>query len=99
MLNKAKTVTAILLIVSFILIPLGSASFAAVEEANDTTSGGMIVDILVVRPLGIVSIVAGSVAYAISYPFSSAGGNADEAVQKLVKDPVDYTFDRPLGDF
>ena len=35
----------------------------------------------------------------VSVPFSSLGGNREIVYQKLVKDPADFTFKRPLGDF
>lgn len=61
--------------------------------------GDMIVDLFLVRPLGIVGSAAGIVTWVVSLPFSLLGGNADEAASVLVKEPVSYTFNRPLGDF
>ena len=64
----------------------------------DEKGGYMIGDLLVVRPLGIVVTAVGSIAYVISLPFSLAGGNEEEARQKLVIEPAEYTFTRPLGE-
>jgi hypothetical protein len=59
----------------------------------------MIFDFILVRPIGIVATVVGSVFYVVSLPFSLLGENSDEASQALVKDPAAYTFSRPLGEF
>ena len=93
MLNAAKLVAVIMVVASLIFIPAGPA-FSAEKASGEA----MIGDLLVLRPLGFIATVAGSVFFVISYPFSSAGGNADEAAQKLVRDPADYTFKRSLGD-
>ena len=93
MLKTAKLVTIIMMVASLVFIPVGSA-FSAEEASGEA----MIGDLLVLRPLGFIAMVAGSVFFVISYPFSAAGGNVDEASQKLVKDPADYTFKRALGD-
>lgn len=67
-------------------------------EDLDEKGGFMAGDLLVVRPLGIAATAVGSVLYVISLPFSLAGGNEEEARQKLVLDPAGYTFTRPLGE-
>jgi hypothetical protein len=59
----------------------------------------MIADLVFVRPLGIVAVAVGSVFFIVSLPFSLLGGNSKDAAQKLVYDPANFTFSRPLGDF
>lgn len=56
-------------------------------------------DLLLVRPLGLVSTVAGTGVFILSLPFTWLGGNVDDAARVLVADPGKYTFVRPLGDF
>ena len=65
-----------------------------------TEPGGVAMagDLLVVRPLSFVGLVAGSVVFVLSSPFSAIGGNIHQAAQKLVKEPATYTFVRPLGE-
>lgn len=78
--------------------------FAAIAPAQehlqdlDEKAGFMAGDFLVVRPLGIAATAVGAVLYVLSLPFSLAGGNEEEARQKLVVDPATYTFTRPLGE-
>jgi hypothetical protein len=59
---------------------------------------GMILDLVVLRPAGLVATVIGGAAYIVSLPFSAAGGNADQAWNTLVAAPAQFTFARPLGD-
>ncbi len=59
----------------------------------------MLADGLIVRPLGIVSLIVGSVGYAVTLPFSSAAGNREEVRQQLVGYPAWFTFQRKMGHF
>lgn len=58
----------------------------------------MVLDAVVLRPVGLVTTVAGSAIYVVSLPFSLLGGNEAEVRESLVYEPARYTFKRPLGD-
>jgi len=58
----------------------------------------MVLDAVVLRPIGLVTTVAGMAVYTVSLPFSLLGGNEPAAREHLVKDPARYTFKRPLGE-
>jgi len=66
---------------------------------SEPSGEAMIGDALIVRPVSLVCLGVSSLVFLIGWPFAAAGGNQDEAKQKLLKDPVRYTFKRPLGDF
>ena len=68
---------------------------AAREE--EPSAGAMAADVLVARPLGVVATVLGGALFVVSLPFSAAGGNIDQAADKLVMGPVRETFVRCLG--
>jgi hypothetical protein len=70
----------------------------AAKPLEERSGGAMVVDALLLRPLGIVATVVGAAVCVVSLPFSAAAGNTDEACQKLVKEPAGYTFQRPLGE-
>ena len=84
--------------------------FAAVSQAdnNDHYAGShteilsdsekMVLDAIVLRPIGLVTTVAGAAIYTVSLPFSVLGGNEPAAREHLVKEPARYTFKRPLGE-
>jgi hypothetical protein len=65
----------------------------------EPTGGMMMWDALVMRPVGIVGTALGSVVWLVSYPFAALGGNADQSTERLVMDPFEWTFQRPLGEF
>lgn len=60
---------------------------------------GMLIDLVLARPLGLVVTIAGSAIFVVSLPFSLLGGNTDDAWESLVVSPAEYTFGRPLGEF
>ena len=91
-----------LLSLSISLAPVSAMAM----EGNDVfvyrtepSAAAMMGDVLVVRPIALVGLGVTSLSFLISWPFSALGGNSDVAKQKLLKDPVNYTFKRPLGDF
>jgi hypothetical protein len=71
----------------------------AAGAAREPGAAGMIIDGLVVRPLGLVATVLGTVAFIITLPFSAIGGNVEEAGEVLVVGPAAFTFTRCLGCF
>jgi len=58
----------------------------------------MIIDFLLLRPLGLVGTALGTAVFVVSLPFSLPTKSADKAAQKLVVDPAKFTFARPLGE-
>lgn len=75
----------------------------AVADDAGTVSGDrgtdMLVDALVVRPLGLVGTVLGAAVTVVTLPFTLPTSSADEAAQYMIVAPAEYTFNRPLGDF
>lgn len=71
--------------------------------ADDSVSGDkgtdMVVDAVVMRPLGLVGTILGAVVTVVTLPFTLPSGSADEAAQYMIVAPAEYTFNRPLGDF
>ena len=100
MFRIAKKFLVIFMISVFLIAPFASTALADEYFEREEPSGAMMIfDFILVRPIGIVATVVGSVFYVVSLPFSLLGDNAGEAGQALVKDPAAYTFSRPLGEF
>lgn len=96
----AKQYMVFLIISSLVLVPFGTGALAQSQSQEEEISAGkMVIDGLLIRPLGIVATVAGSVLFLVSLPFSALGGNVKKAAKKLVIEPAKFTFARPLGDF
>jgi hypothetical protein len=83
----------IVLLVTLIIVFQSPVVFAAGDDLN------IIADLLIARPLGLVSLVIGSAVYIVSLPFVAFTQSGDEKVKKtFIEDPYHYTFKRPLGD-
>ena len=61
--------------------------------------GATTLDVVVLRPLGAIATVAGFGFFAVSSPLAAASQSIGASWDTLVLAPVDYTFQRPLGDF
>ena len=100
MFKLTKKPMVVLLIIAFATVSFATNSFAqATMEGSNITTEEMVVDAILVRPLGLVAIVLGAGIYVISLPFSLLGHNVGEAGSMLVVAPAKFTFSRPLGDF
>ena len=89
----------VMLVAALVLIPFGSAAMAQDGRAEtEKTTGKMALDLLLVRPAGILATLFGSAVFIIGIPFSALGGNTRDTYEKLVVEPAKYTFKRPLGD-
>lgn len=74
-------------------------AWAAGSYVGDEPSmGEMLVDGIVVRPLGLAATVVGIAGWVVTLPFSLIGGNVGEATQTMIVDPATFTFVRPLGE-
>lgn len=97
--NILKHITIIFILVCLPTVTLGADATEHLDAKMERSAGAMAADALVVRPMGIVSLVAGFGLFVISSPFSALGGNIGEAWGAMVVQPAKFTFKRPLGDF
>ncbi len=95
-----KKIMILLLAVSLMVIPFGSSAVAkSIQYPIENRGELMAADLVVVRPLGIVALLSGTVVFVFSLPFSALGKNVDEAYNLMMVDPARTTFLRPLGVF
>ena len=101
MCNKSKNIMVFIIIAALLITPFGASSVAQdnFEVKKDTEVGLIAYDVLIVRPFGITAIIAGSLIFAIASPFAWLTGGIKMTYKKLIKDPVMYTFKRPVGSF
>jgi hypothetical protein len=90
---------AVMLILSMLITaPLVYAEKAYTKEVSEEVSGeDMILDLVLLRPIGFVATVLGTAAFVVSLPFTIPLKQTNEAAQKMVVKPGKYTFTRPLG--
>jgi hypothetical protein len=90
-------ITRSLVIAAFAAAMAGQSMAANEQLPKDRASGDMFLDAVGARPIGLIAIVAGSVGFVVSLPFTIFSGSVGSAADQLVKKPIDYTFRRPLG--
>lgn len=81
--------------------PPAGAEDDAYEPSGEPTPSiyAKAVDITLVRPLGLVPIVVSGVGCAMGLPVAWFFQSPVEVERICWRDPVDYTFTRPLGRF
>lgn len=91
------------LAVALLAAALGLMPVCASAQQHDTVSGDkatdMVVDVVVMRPLGLAATVVGTVLTIVALPFTIPSGSVESSARELILRPADYTFNRPLGDF
>lgn len=70
------------------------------SQVRSTPDGDVIIaDLLLVRPFNIAAYLAGVGIAIVATPFTLATGTTRQVYRKLVGEPFDYAFQRPLGEF
>ena len=94
---RARLISAALAL-ALVMVP---ASAAAQED--NTISGDkaadMVVDAVVIRPLGLAATLVGTVLTVVALPFTIPSGSVGASAHELIVRPAEFTFKRPLGDF
>lgn len=80
-------------------LAVSPAVAADVRTGESPSAAAMGFDLLMARPVGLVSTVLGTGLFVVSLPFSALGNNVDAAAVRLVAEPARFTFVRPLGEF
>ncbi len=77
-----------------------SAPCASADAGAGTGDKGtdMVLDLVLLRPMGLLATGVGAVAFVVSLPFTLPSGGVGSAACELVQAPLAYTFTRPLGD-
>jgi len=83
-----------ILLIALTMLALNSVAFAA---PSTPSAGAVVVDLLVLRPLGFAGTVLGGAAFVVSLPVTLATHKVEPVEEVLVGRPFDYTFERPLG--
>jgi hypothetical protein len=95
-----KRTSVIFIVLTLVTIPsCATASSEMMDTGHPASAVHMAGDMVLARPLGVVSLALGFGLFVISSPFSALGGNIGDAWGSLVAGPAKFTFWRPLGDF
>ena len=97
--KSAKKALVVLLVSIFIVsfVPISPVCASNIDEPFEGTAGAMAFDLIIMRPVGFAASILGTAIFIVSIPFSALGGNGEAAAEKLIKEPLFFTFQRPLG--
>jgi len=88
------------LLAACLLVTSATASAAVDDNPWDDSHPSalaMTTDLVILRPLGTVATLLGSVMWVVAAPFTLPTGSGTEAYDVLMKEPAIYTFYRCLG--
>ena len=68
-----------------------------VSSGYGTDGESMLLDTVFLRPVSLVGVAVGAAAWIVSLPFSLPSGSTGQAWDALVETPLNFTFNRPLG--
>jgi hypothetical protein len=78
-------------------MPISPVCASNIDEPFEGTAGAMAFDLILMRPVGLAATIVGAAIFIVSIPFSALGGNSEAAAEKLINEPLFFTFQRPLG--
>jgi len=85
-------------IVFFILCVFLMPAPVLSEEGNEPSGEAVVIDLVFMRPAGLVSIVVGTGIFIIAIPFTVPTGSVRVAAKRLIKEPFIFTFVRLVGE-
>lgn len=93
-----KRLRSAVLALALVVMPL-SAAAQTDEPVTGDRAADMVLDAVVMRPLGLVATVLGAALTVVALPFTIPSGSVEASARELIVRPAEYTFKRPLGDF
>ncbi len=89
----------VLLAVSLVQIPAhaGTTTRYSTQDRGDIPLDATLFDLLILRPMGIAACAVGVAASVVAFPFAATTGAGSEVGDKLLTEPFEYTFQRPIG--
>jgi len=95
--KKIKSQIIFAMVFGLILFNFSSA-YAVSGSVDKPSAEEMLVDVFLVRPLGLITTLLGTGFFCVSLPFSVLGGNTVDVFGELVAGPATFTFQRPVGE-
>ena len=85
--------------VAAVCMLLTTSLVRADQYATDVppTGEAMAGDLILVRPLGLVATILGTVGFIVALPFTIPSGSVGSSAKVFIVEPAQYTFTRPLG--
>ncbi len=90
-------VASMLLAVHTVAVASGADSYAG-SDRHGPDGLAIVADLAIARPLGLVATVAGAALFIVGLPFAAISGDISTPAHRMVVEPAQYTFSRPLGE-
>ena len=89
----------VLLAVSLVQIPAhaGTTTRYSTPDRGDIPLDSVLFDLIFLRPMGIAACAVGLAGSIVAFPFAATTGAGAEVGDKLITEPFEYTFRRPIG--
>jgi hypothetical protein len=88
---------------SLLALALSVMPLPATADDPNTVSGDkgtdMLVDVVIMRPLGLAATLVGTVLTVAALPFTLPTGSVADSAREMIVKPAEFTFKRPLGEF
>jgi len=97
MVSRHKKLLIIAVTLCFMFLIYGPLMAHESTKAHEMRGNWVIWDMVLARPAGVLSIGIGTALFVVSLPFTLPSKTVKTASQKLIMDPINYTFKRPLG--
>ena len=68
-------------------------------DGADPDGLAMVADFVFARPLGLLATIVGGVVYVAALPFEAMSHDVRTPARRLIAEPAEFTFHRPLGCF
>ena len=91
-LKKIVSLAVAVTVAATLLVPA-----AGLCQKGEPSGEDIIVDAAVLRPAGLLALGAGTIIYVITFPLAAITGDIKTPAKKLVVEPYEFTFGRPLG--
>ncbi len=88
--KKALAITLAFLLIS-------TTAFAAEGFEREPAAEEILLDALILRPVGLVTIFVGTAAFVVTLPFTVPAGGVGVTGRKFIVEPFKFTFTRPIG--
>ena len=99
--KNVTPITIALLLVLTMAAPVlaqGLEMSSAAARCTGPSGEAMIGDLIVLRPVGLVASTVGAVVGIVTFPMAIFTNSVDRYDQKFFREPLEYTFVRPIGD-
>lgn len=94
-----KKIVAALMVLVFLLTAAPSKGAGMADREREQPTGAeVVIDLVITRPLGLVATAAGTAIFIVALPFTIPSKSVKLSARKLIADPFNYTFRRPLGE-